>query len=73
MADKQNNNNQMNKLLAMLDSDNLDDRLVAIRILGDQGDQQTLSRLREKLPLVSKEMEVLIIAIGKLKRRLGVK
>jgi len=60
-------------LLEMLDNDNLDDRLMAIGILGETGDESALSMLREWMAVVNKELYALVVAVGKLKRRLGVK
>jgi hypothetical protein len=60
-------------LLEMLDSDNLDDRLMAIGILWETGDESALSMLREWMAVVNKELYALVVAVGKLKRRLGVK
>jgi HEAT repeat protein len=64
---------QIGDLLAMFDSDNLDERVTAIEALGEIGDARALRLLRERLALVGKEHYVLIVAVGKLKRRLGVK
>jgi HEAT repeat protein len=49
-------------LLEMLDSDNLDDRLMAIEILGETGDESALSMLRERMAVVNKELYALVVA-----------
>ena len=73
MPDKATNKNNISELLKILNSKNINDRVMAIRILGETGDELALEQLRKRMGGVSKEMEALIIAIGKLKRRLGVK
>jgi HEAT repeat protein len=57
----------------MLADDDLDDRLTAIQVLGEIGDEEALKILRERLAVVNEEITALIVAVGKLKRRLGVK
>jgi len=64
---------QISELLDMLDSDSLPDRLTAIQVLGEIGDLATLQKLRERLSRVSLEHQGLVIAVGKLKKRLRVK
>jgi HEAT repeat protein len=64
---------QLSKLLKLLDSDNLDDGVAAAQALGEIGDENTLRLLRERLAAVSKEHYALVVAVGKLKKRLGVK
>jgi HEAT repeat protein len=64
---------EIRELLQMLDSDNLDDRMTAIQVLGDVGDEDTLHALRERMAVVNKELQALVIAVGKTKRRLGIK
>jgi len=64
---------QVRELLEMLAGDDLDDRLTAIQVLGEIGDEEALKILRERLALVNEEITALIVAVGKLKRRLGVK
>ncbi len=59
------------ELLAMLDSDSLPERLTAIQALGDVGDLAALQKLRERLHRVNQELQALVIAVGKLKKRLG--
>jgi len=49
-------------LLEVLDSDNLDDRLMAIEILGETGDESALSMLRERMAVVNKELYALVVA-----------
>lgn len=55
----------------MLASDDLEDRLMAIDMLGETGDEEALSLLRQRLNLVNRELNILVAAVGKLKRRLG--
>jgi HEAT repeat protein len=57
-------------LLDMLASDDLEDRLMAIEMLGETGDEEALGLLRQRLTLVNRELGVLVTAVGKLKRRL---
>jgi hypothetical protein len=57
----------------MLNSDNLDNRIIAIHILGEEGDSEILIKLRERLSCTGKELQALVVAVGKLKRKLGVK
>ena len=64
---------QIEQLAQMLDSGNLEQRVTAIETLGEIGDAAMLRRLRERLALVGKEHHALIVAVGKLKRRLGAK
>jgi HEAT repeat protein len=64
---------QVRELLEMLADDDLDDRLTAIQVLGEIGDEEALKILRERLAVVNEEITALIVAVGKLKRRLGVK
>lgn len=58
-------------LLDMLASDDLEDRLMAIEVLGETGDEEALSLLRQRLTLVNRELGALVSAVGKLKHRLG--
>ena len=60
-------------LINMLNSKNPDDRIVAIHILGEEGDRDALKKLMERLSYISKEMNTLVIAVGKLKRRFVIK
>jgi HEAT repeat protein len=64
---------QIKDLLEMLNSDDLDDRVMGIQILGEIGDEEALRVLRQRMALVSEEHYALVVAIGKLKRRLRVK
>jgi hypothetical protein len=57
----------------MLASRDLYNRLLGIEILGEVGDERALSALRDRMIEVSKEHQALVIAIGKLKRKLEVK
>ncbi len=73
MPAAEKNNTCISKLIKMLNSENLDDRVIATHILGEEGDLKALTRLRERLSYTGKELQALVIAVGKLKRKLGVK
>lgn len=64
---------QIRQLLALLESDVLDDRIRAIEALGEIGDEAALAALRVRLAPASRELQALVVAVGKLKKRLGVK
>lgn len=64
---------QIGDLLTILGDHDLNERVAAIQILGEIGDEDTLRILRERLALANKETAALIIAVGKLKKKLGVK
>lgn len=64
---------QIRELLEILDSDDLDESLMGIQLLGEIGDEVALRVLRERLASVNEEVYALIVAVGKLKRKLGVK
>lgn len=61
------------EILPLLDSSDLEERLNAIRILGEMGDAEALAALRTRLKTVSSEHTALVVAVGKLKRRLKIK
>lgn len=63
----------INILLRQLDDEDPDIRINAINQLGDTGDELCLKELRKKLKMVSPEHHALIIAVGKLKKSLGMK
>jgi HEAT repeat protein len=56
----------------LYDEDN-EVRINAINQLGESGDEQCLKELRERLKSLSNEHLALIIAVGKLKKELGIK
>ena len=58
-------------LLDMLASDDLEDRLMAIEVLGETGDEEALGLLRQRLSLVTRELDVLTSAVDRLKRTLA--
>jgi HEAT repeat protein len=58
-------------LLDMLASDDLEDRLMAIEVLGETGDEEALGLLRQRLILVTRELAVLTTAVDRLKRTLA--
>ena len=47
-----------------LESDELDDRVTAIQVLGGNRDSETLHRPREHMKLISREHHALYIAMG---------
>jgi hypothetical protein len=57
----------------MLECSSLEERMMAIELLGEVGDQRALKALRVRMIPVNQELAALIIAVGKLKRRLGEK
>jgi HEAT repeat protein len=59
-------------LLDMLASGDLEDRLMAIEMLGETGDEEALGLLRQRLTLVNRELGALVSAVDGLKRRLRV-
>lgn len=65
--------NQIADLIKLLDSDDVEARLTAIEILGHVGDEAALQKLRDRLAPVNRELKALVIAVGSLKRKLGVK
>jgi HEAT repeat protein len=67
------NRERIIELLAMLDSKSQEERLNAIRLLGEFGDLTALIDLRKRLDPANQELQCLIVAIGKLKRCLKVK
>ncbi len=67
------NHSPPDELLQAINSPNLDERLTAIEILGEIGDEETLQALRNRLTPVNRELSALIVAVGKLKRKLGLK
>jgi HEAT repeat protein len=64
---------QIEELLSTLRSDNLEERLTAIQVLGEIGTERALGALRERMKVVSREHYALYVAIGKLKRKLHVR
>lgn len=64
---------QINLYLRQLYDDDQEVRISAINRLGEIGDELCLKELREQLKYISKEHHALIIAVGKLKRTLGIK
>ena len=64
---------QINHILLQLYDDDQEVRINAINQLGEAGDELCLKELRKQLNYISKEHQALIIAVGKLKRKLGIK
>ena len=59
--------------LRQLDDQDPEIRINAITRLGETGDELCLKELRMRLKNVNEEHQALIIAVGKLKRSLGIK
>ncbi|MDP4221854.1 MAG: HEAT repeat domain-containing protein [Bacteroidota bacterium] len=59
--------------LRQLDDDDPEIRINAINQLGETGDELCLTELRGRLKDLNKEHMALIIAVGKLKKSLGIK
>jgi len=55
---------QIPSLLELLESERLDDRLMAIQILGEIGDEKALEALRQRMKLVNQELVSLVTAVG---------
>lgn len=58
---------------ALLASAEREERLLGIHMLGETGDPAALEKLREHMQLVNRELLELILAVGKLKVKLGIK
>jgi HEAT repeat protein len=67
------NDQIITKLIRELDDEDQEVRINTINQLGDTGDELCLKELRERLRNSSKEHMALIIAVGKLKKELGIK
>jgi HEAT repeat protein len=65
--------NLINKYIRELDDEDPEVRINAITQLGETADELCLKELRERLGNISKEHVALVIAIGKLKKELGIK
>jgi HEAT repeat protein len=63
----------ISKLIRDLDNYDQDVRIGAINQLGETGDELCLDELRKRLKNSTKEHMALIIAVGKLKKALGIK
>jgi len=63
----------INKFISELDDEDREVRINAIKQLGETGDELCLKELRERLKNLSQEHLALIIAVGKLKKELGIK
>ena len=61
---------QIKVWLGVLESHDLDDRIMAIRALADLGDEDVLWKLREHMTSVHREYETLTRSIRKMKGRL---
>lgn len=69
----ENNDKGLTILIRQLDSDDLHERVRAIETLGEIGDELCLQELRKRMRYMHEEYQALIIAVGRLKRRLHVK
>jgi HEAT repeat protein len=67
------NDQLINVFLRQLDDEDPTVRINAIIQLGDTGDELCLQELRKRLKEISPEHQALIIAVGKLKKSLGIK
>jgi len=63
----------INIFLRQLDDEDPAVRINAINQLGETGDELCLQELRKRLKEISPEHQALIIAVGKLKKSLGIK
>jgi HEAT repeat protein len=63
----------INSFLRQLDDEDPTVRINAINQLGETGDELCLQELRKRLREISPEHQALIIAVGKLKKNLGIK
>ena len=63
----------LTRIIKQLDKTDIQKRINVITTLGENGDEICLQELRERMKLMHDEYQALIIAIGKLKKRLGVK
>jgi len=63
----------INSLLQQIGSEDAKVRIDAINKLGDSGDELCLKELRERLKDMHQEYLALVVAVGKLKRSLGIK
>jgi HEAT repeat protein len=63
----------INSFLRQLDEEDPTVRINAINQLGETGDELCLQELRKRLKEISPEHQALIIAVGKLKKSLGIK
>jgi HEAT repeat protein len=63
----------INSFLGQLDDENPKVRINAINQLGESGDELCLKELRIRLKDMTLEHQALIIAVGKLKKSLGIK
>jgi HEAT repeat protein len=64
---------RINKYIRELDDEDQEVRISAINQLGETGDELCLKELRARLKSTSREHLALIIAVGKLKKDLGIK
>jgi HEAT repeat protein len=67
------NDQIISKLIRELDDEDQEVRISAINQLGETGDELCLNELRKRLKDATKEHMALIIAVGKLKKELGIK
>jgi HEAT repeat protein len=68
-----NNDEQINLLIHQLADEDDNVRIRAINELGEIGDELCLKELREKLKYLTNEHQALIIAVSKLKKKLGIR
>ncbi|MBN1118617.1 MAG: hypothetical protein JXA77_15505 [Bacteroidales bacterium] len=63
---------EVDRFLNQLNDPDIGKRLNAINQLSEIGDEHSLKELRNRLKQVSREHQALIVAVGKLKRELGI-
>ena len=63
----------IDELIRGLDNEDKEVRIEAITHLGDIGDELCLKELRVRMKEISAEHYALVVAVGKLKKKLGVK
>jgi HEAT repeat protein len=69
----QNTSETLRGLMQLLKSNDLSDRLLTIQALSEIGVEAALPALRERMVPVNEELSALVVAVGNLKRRLGMK
>ena len=62
---------QVTEWIEMLASQDLHTRLTAIQVLGEIGDAEALGTLKARMASPLEEYCALVVAVGKLKKRLG--
>ncbi|HLO61177.1 MAG TPA: hypothetical protein VK179_20675 [Bacteroidales bacterium] len=63
---------EIGKIIRQLDAERQQLRIKAINELGEIGDELCLKELRERLKILTLEHKALVIAVAKLKKKLGI-